>query len=456
MQFKKSFYKVDVVIPNTNDHLIYSSRTGECIVLKEENYAQYINDDFDSLPEEFLDKLIDFELIVPFAENELKSVIDENETSVAESDVLYQVIQPSGNCQLGCGYCGQVHSKKELPTEYDENLLKRIKFKLLANPNYSVLQIGWFGGEPLMGLQTMRRLTPRLLELCEEHNLTYSAKVVTNGLSLKPKVFLEVTQELKVSSFEVTLDGTAEYHDNRRFVKSGEKSFDLIFKNLKGIFSLPDYDTMGVGISMRCNVDSSNFEGVTPLLEMLYANGMHKKLTGFYVAPIHSWGNEAHLVSLEKQEFATREIGWFIEQYKNGFTPALLPKRKKEVCMVVDPNSELFDAFGNIYNCTEVSQVPVYENTEYLLGNLKFVDDTVKFENKPFTDWNQTVLKGEKDYPCTTCNMLPVCGGSCPKSWDEGIVACPSSKHNIEDKLVLAYLIANKGLEIFRTPETVE
>lgn len=456
MQFKKSFYKVDVGIPNTKDHMIYSSRTSECIVLKEENYAHYANDDFDSLPTEFLDKLIDFELIVPSAENELKSIIDENEASVTESNVLYQVIQPSGNCQLGCGYCGQVHKKKNLPSSYDENLLKRIKFKLLANPQYNYLQLGWFGGEPLMGLQSMRRLTPKLKKLCEEHNLGYSSKVVTNGLSLKPKIFLELVKEHKVNSFEVTLDGVAEFHDKRRFVKSGEKSFDIIFQNLKDIFSLPEYDTLDVGISMRCNVDSSNFEGVTPLLEMLHANDMHKRLSGFYVAPIHSWGNEAHLVSLEKEEFATREIGWIIEQFKNGFSPTLLPPRKKEVCMVVDPNSELFDAFGNIFNCTEVSQVPVYENSEYLLGNLKFVDDTVQFQNKPFTDWNQTVLKGDKGYPCTTCNMLPVCGGSCPKSWKEGIVACPSSKHNIEDKLVLAYLIANKGLEIFKTPETVE
>ena len=43
--------------------------------------------------------------------------------------------------------------------------------------------------------------------------------------------------------------------------------------------------------------------------------------------------------------------------------------------------------------------------------------------------------------------MLPVCGGGCPKQWTEGRVACPTSKFNIQEKLILSYMHAEKGIK---------
>ena len=42
-------------------------------------------------------------------------------------------------------------------------------------------------------------------------------------------------------------------------------------------------------------------------------------------------------------------------------------------------------------------------------------------------------------YDCHGCNMLPTCGGSCPKSWREGTPACPAQKFNISERLQLFY-----------------
>jgi radical SAM protein with 4Fe4S-binding SPASM domain len=47
-------------------------------------------------------------------------------------------------------------------------------------------------------------------------------------------------------------------------------------------------------------------------------------------------------------------------------------------------------------------------------------------------------------YPCHTCPMLPVCGGSCPKLWLEGQVPCPSAKLNIEQRMLLAWMPMQK------------
>jgi uncharacterized protein len=61
-------------------------------------------------------------------------------------------------------------------------------------------------------------------------------------------------------------------------------------------------------------------------------------------------------------------------------------------------------------------------------------------ERERLGNFNERVLK--KEFDCATCPMLPVCGGACPKSWLEGMAPCPSTKHNIQQRLLLAYAVS--------------
>jgi uncharacterized protein len=142
-----------------------------------------------------------------------------------------------------------------------------------------------------------------------------------------------------------------------------------------------------------------------------------------------------------KEEFAAWEISWFGEMVELGFDVGLIPDRKLLACMAISPNAELVDAYGNIFNCTEVSYVPTYSKdneNEYAIGHLSG-KQTLGSRDR-LGNFNERVSKGE--YPCSTCRMLPVCGGRCPKSWLEGIEPCPSTKYNIEDRLLLTYALA--------------
>jgi uncharacterized protein len=136
------------------------------------------------------------------------------------------------------------------------------------------------------------------------------------------------------------------------------------------------------------------------------------------------------------------EIDWLLEEFKLGFHPGLLPGLKSEVCLSVNPEAEVVDAFGNIFDCTEVPYVPAYEGSEYLLGNINNHPDTIS-KNRTLLNFNDEILSGS--LPCSTCEMLPVCGGACPKSWKENVAPCPANKFNIKDKLKLHYAIKKKG-----------
>ena len=448
MQFKLSKYTVlSDTFPGPGDEslkVLYSSRTGQALTIKGELLPLLQAGETGRLDYDELEQLIGMEALVPADEDELLTVIEQNRNFLKDNTTLSYIIQPTALCQLGCDYCGQEHKRKQLSDSDQEAVLQRIENKLQSG-HYTALRVSWFGSEPLMGYSNIRELTPKLVELAGRHHCAYSAAMVTNGLSLKKNIFDELTRHYAIRSFEVTLDGIAEFHDQRRHTKEGHSTFDIIFNNILAICNSEDLTDSGAEISIRCNIDRRNYEGVLPLIRLLANHGLHKKLK-FYPSPIHSWGNDAHTLSLEKKDYAAKETEWILEMIRLGFVvTGLLPSLKRGVCIAVTDDAEVVDAYGNIYNCTEVPYVPVYENSDYVLGNIRRTSPEKIERPRSFQDWNTKVLT--ENNACSRCNILPVCGGMCPKSWEEGINACPSNKFNLKEKLVLAYLYTNEAIK---------
>ena len=419
--------------------LLYSTISAKLIALDKEVVKVLEEEKFTRIKKDLLDFLIENKFIVNKRKDELAYVLEENKSVIKESKHLYQSIQPSGNCQFGCSYCGQKHNKNKMNNLLEDRVFQRVKYNLDKKP-FDSLGICWFGGEPLMGLSSIKRLSKKFLEMAHNNKIRYSAKIVTNGLSLKKEIFYDLLINYQVREFEVTLDGTAEHHDLRRHTKKGGKTYDIIVKNLEEIVADQRFKNNNPNIIIRSNIDKNNFLSTKLLIKELKQKGILANVK-FYMAPIHSWGNDAHFQSLSHQEFADFEMDTYLYLAENGQNVQFLPGKMKNVtCMSLLENAELFDANGNLYNCSEVSQVPVYEkdNHKYRLADYR----TTEFEEidkveRPFSDWNDTIYNG--NFPCKTCKILPVCGGSCPKLWKEGIVACPSLKFNIKDRMVLQF-----------------
>lgn len=414
--------------------VVYATRTASVRIIDDTSWKILEDGIFDNLSKEILLDLIDIELLVPTDEDELKSILNRNDTATVEDDSLYLVIQPTASCQLGCHYCGQQHTSKLLSDRDQQLFIERTRAKLQAK-QFRKLIIGWFGAEPLVGLPVIRTLTPHLVALAESFGCSYEAKIVTNGLALTKKVATEIVKDLSVRSIEITLDGVAEFHDARRMQKNGMPTFDQIWTNVLALALDKD---LNVELSIRCNVDRQNYESVSSLLQLLALSGLQERVS-FYVAPIHSWGNDAHTRSLSAEDFAAWEIVWFSEMIQLGFKPDLIPTQNPIVCMAVMPDAELVDAYGTIFNCTEVSYVPTYGTpNEYAIAHLS--GKQMPGLRERLGNFNNQVRQGE--YSCSSCRMLPVCGGACPKAWHEGLEPCPSAKRNIEQRLLLSYALS--------------
>lgn len=436
MKYKLSKYLVfSQPIIKEQYRLVYSTISTTLTLIKSDLHKKLMTNHFDKVDGATLKMLLDNKIIVSQSFDELQHIVSENKKAIANEDMLFQVISPSANCQLGCDYCGQVHTKDTLDDQMNDKIIRRISDNIKIK-DYKKLHIGWFGAEPLMGLKNIKKLSEEFMKIASDNNCSYSAKMITNGLSLKKPILFDLVEKYKVRNFEITLDGTEDHHNLRRHTKLKEKTFNLIFRNLKEIVNDENYDSLNCSITIRCNVDASNYESTFELIDLLDRENILNKIS-FYTAPIHSWGNDAHLKSLSQDEYASFQIDEFLKLMEKKHSMVILPGTKTHVvCTSLHENAEVFDAYGDVYNCTEISQVPAYENQDYYkIG--KLYDESYTNDNKPFSTWNDDILNDE--VPCTNCRILPICGGACPKLWKEGISPCPPIKYNIEDRLLLEF-----------------
>jgi uncharacterized protein len=443
MQFKLSRYIHIVEDKNVlpDSAIVYGTRRGLAFELPLEQLRCLKEGEFSALPFDSFKKLIQSSIIVPVEENELHAVLEENKAGVKDLEYLGFTIQPTANCQLGCHYCGQVHSKKVMSVKIADLMIERIRKKIEENRSrVKALNITWYGGEPLTGLSSIEYSSFILQDLAKEAGLKYNANMVTNGLALKEKLFQHLAEDHKINRFQITLDGTAEFHDKRRMLKNGTASFDIIFNNICRIVHSDFYSQGKARISIRCNVNAENKDNVFSLMDLMKEHGIHDKVT-FALARVTDWGdNDAgteHNGGISKEDFARLEIDVMLKQITENFkySPAgLIPQRLFSACMATTETSEVFDGFGNVSTCWEVPYTPVFDNDRFVAGNLA-KNDSVDSSNTAMRKWFDEIPTNETW--CKNCRFLPVCGGSCPKEWYQGTPACPSFKFNIDERLLM-------------------
>ncbi|MGG5506589.1 MULTISPECIES: radical SAM protein [unclassified Myroides] len=455
MKYKLSKYVV--ITDSFIDHkesqkLVYSTRTGDVIILNNETIKKLINNNFYTLEDHLIDRLIFSEIVVPELEDELDTVLNEFEISKLDSDILSMTITPSANCQLGCEYCGQVHSKLSITKGLSEKIFDYIKNKLSLK-EYSGLDIVWYGAEPLMGINAIRDLSERLLNLCSNNDLSYSASMITNGLNLNRRNFQDLVANMQIKSFQITIDGTQDTHDKSRFTKKKEPTFEFIVRNIVNAINDPLYEKENVSILIRVNVHENNYLEVDKLLDFFHDLKIQDKIQMSFAA-VHDWGNNNanKKIGLSMAHFADLEIGWFLKMKELNFRKhELVPQRTFSTCMTTSENNELIDAKGEISYCWEVPYTPDFEsNNDLIIGNVS--DQSIHLKDSqdmPLRNWyNDIRNKNNNSENCNACEFLPVCGGHCPISWFKGIRACPSFKLNIEDKLIMQYIEDGELLNI--------
>lgn len=144
-------------------------------------------------------------------------------------------IQVTQNCNLRCEYCAysgnysqRTHTNKTMDIQ---TIYKCVDFIMQHSRDLETINIGFYGGEPLIMVDNIRQCVTYIRDNYPERDIHYT--MTTNG-TLFNDTNLQFLQDAGVHIM-ISLDGPAIIHDYHRKFADGRGSFDTIMRNVEYI-----------------------------------------------------------------------------------------------------------------------------------------------------------------------------------------------------------------------------
>ena len=135
----------------------------------------------------------------------------------------------SHDCNLRCKYCfastGDFGTGHRM-TMNVETAKKAIDFVIARSGKRHNIEVDFFGGEPLMAMDTVKATVDYARSLEKEHNKNFRFTITTNGILLDDETIDYINENM--SNAVLSLDGRPEVNDNMRPTVNSKGSYDVI------------------------------------------------------------------------------------------------------------------------------------------------------------------------------------------------------------------------------------
>jgi uncharacterized protein len=311
------------------------------------------------------------------------------------------------SCNFACTYCYQdqySNPHHKLSNDIIDSFFDYIQKEFAGRRKYITV----FGGEPLLNSPEQKELIRYLLRKSSEANLEVS--FVTNGYSLEE--YSEILKTGKIREVQVTLDGTEEVHNSRRFLKGGQGTFTKIVNGIDACLA------NNIDINLRMVADKENIANLPDLAQFAIEKDWTR--SPFFKTQIGRNYELHHCQSAPDKLFdrvsiyeyiyeLTRKYPHILEFYKPAYSVTKflsengeLPDPLFDACPACK-TEWAFDYTGQIYSCTAT----VGKGDESL-GSFY---PEVTHKQSLIDEWEArdiTSIPG-----CRDCSVQLACGGGC-------------------------------------------
>ena len=136
-------------------------------------------------------------------------------------------------CNLNCSYCfasqGKYHGERAVMS-YEVGK-RALDFLIENSGSRRNLEVDFFGGEPLLNFDVVKRLVAYAREVEKKHNKNFRFTLTTNGVLIDEDVIDFANREM--ANVVLSLDGRKEIHDRFRVDFAGNGSYDKIVPKFK-------------------------------------------------------------------------------------------------------------------------------------------------------------------------------------------------------------------------------
>jgi uncharacterized protein len=219
-----------------------------------------------------------------------------------------------------------------------------------------ILDLSWFGGEPLVASDIVVDVSKYASDLAQSHGIVMTGTVTTNGWFLTPKL-AETLESYNVSDYQITLDGMPDVHDTSRIQRNGHGTFDRIWANLLALKQTSVPFTIGIRLHYRPSTIQSVKDLVRKIGDELSSDDSRFTCHFQAVTKLGGPNDEAldvfdssdkETIAAELEVCASRQDmreGWFGPEQHQDYG-------LDKICYASRANSFLVRADGRIGKCT--------------------------------------------------------------------------------------------------------
>ena len=387
-----------------DDTIIWNSRTGAVAKLDNEVLHYLINPANTILADNTVKLLAENGFIVPYESNEAEEIIANAKDATMNADGLYYVIAPTLACNYRCTYCfenGRTIYTSMTP-EIAAAVVKFIEAAILKRKRTDYLHINWFGGEPLLQIETIKKLSMDLIALCRKYKIQYRASIVTNGRFLD-KSTAELLRSIKINRVQISVDGTEKHYCERK--QASAQDYKVTLNNIKSAADVLH------NIVVRINTSHGDFTEAYKLTKLLLTdyqlNGKIKiSCANTYEGTQEDRMREYPIYASQEESF--RNI--FGKEYSKNSYHGPRSRARRMTCGLVCRDRFCIGPEGELYKCEHH-----FGQSDHIVGTIfgeRNPELIEEFENADL----QTLNGGE----CKRCSVFPVCLGGCPNHTMKG------------------------------------
>jgi uncharacterized protein len=311
------------------------------------------------------------------------------------------------DCNLRCEYCfasqGTYNGEKAFLSF--ETGKKAFDFLVQSSGKRRNLEVDFFGGEPLMNFETIKKLVDYGRSLEKDNNKHFRFTVTTNGVLLDEDKINYINENM--DNVVLSIDGRKETNDRMRKTINGKGSYEVIINNFKSFISKRgNRDYFARGTYTAYNLDFS--EDVKHMREV----GFDK----ISVEPVVALPEEKYALKEEHIDILKQEYEKLAEYYVDSYNtdkkfqffhfnieldggPCIY---KRSIGCGAGTEYVAVTPSGELYPCHQfVGQ------EEFIIGN---VDDGIT--NEEIVNKFKNVSVNEKPV-CKDCWAKYYCSGGC-------------------------------------------
>ncbi|MDC7226244.1 MAG: radical SAM protein [Spirochaetales bacterium] len=258
MDYRLSKHNIISQIKNSDEYFIINPLSRNADILDAET-AGAIMDGSPPNKEELIEKGY---LSIPEEEEKLfrSGYLDFLDSRDEDEVQIFYV--PTYTCNFNCTYCYQEGYENEKPSDYKpviKAFFEYVDSEFAGRRKYITV----FGGEPLLPDPTTRAKIELIIEEANKRGL--SLAFVTNGYSLES--YIPMLKTASVRELQITIDGPADIHNQRRPLHSGKGTFSEVAAGVDAALEA------GLPVNLRAVMDKENMPHLPALAELAVERG---------------------------------------------------------------------------------------------------------------------------------------------------------------------------------------